>query len=298
MAYVLDPTRPVADEVRRTAVELLEKAVEHLRAEPEPSVKDVHQARTSLKKLRSLLRLVRAELGEERWRDLDRRLRDSGRALSALRDADVGTATFDALAPSLAGTVDGGTVARVASALAADAADARARARDQSTAGAVAQDLAATLSAAHCWLIGARGFSALGPGLGRQYRLGRSAYAAIGRRPDDEELHDLRKRAKDLWYHLLLLGPVWPPVTEVLAREAHHLSDLLGDDHDLAVLRETLAGRHWGTAGEGGPALMEAIGSRRSSIQAEARRSAARLYADKPGPWVARLDAWWATAAG
>ncbi len=293
MAYRLDPTLPVGDEVRRVAGEQLEKAVGRLRTEPEPAVADVHAARTSLKKTRSLLRLVRSELGDRTWRGIDIGLRDCGRDLSALRDADVGTATFDALAVELVGIVDVGTMARVTSVLADDAASARARARDSSTAGIVADDLAATLHHTHCWHIRDRGFAALERGVERQYRLGRSALASLGKSPDDEELHDLRKRSKDLWYHLLLLGPAWAPVTEVLAEQAHHLSNLLGDDHDLAVLHETLTVRHRRVACEGETALVAAIDEKRSAIQAEARAAAARLFADKPGPWVARLRTWW-----
>jgi len=298
VAYKLDPGCPVDDEVRRVAAELLEKAVERLRTEPEPAVADVHTARTSLKKVRSLLRLVRAEVGDNRWRHVDRRIGDCGRALSALRDADVGAATFDDLSPALAGAVDADTVARVRSALAGDAAEARARARDHSTSGAVADDLGCIMVAVDGWYIRDRGFAIVAAGIERQYRLGRAALAALAAQPDDEELHDLRKRAKDLWYHLLLVGPVWPPVTEVLADQAHHLSNLLGDDHDLAVLRETLTGRHQVTAGEGGEALIEVIDARRAVIQAEARTMAARLFADKPRAHTARLGHWWAAAAG
>lgn len=50
-------------------------------------------------------------------------------------------------------------------------------------------------------------------------------------------LHELRKRTKDLLYELELLCCVWPEMIGPLVEQAHHLTDLLGDDHDLAVLR-------------------------------------------------------------
>jgi hypothetical protein len=42
--------------------------------------------------------------------------------------------------------------------------------------------------------------------------------------------------AKDLWYDSRLLGETAPSILGPLARSLHALSELLGDDHDLAVL--------------------------------------------------------------
>ena len=61
--------------------------------------------------------------------------------------------------------------------------------------------------------------------------------------PEPELLHAWRKRAKDLWYHQRLLAPAWPDVLGAQAEEAHALTELLGDDHDLAVLAARLERR-------------------------------------------------------
>ena len=45
---------------------------------------------------------------------------------------------------------------------------------------------------------------------------------------------------KDLWYQQRLLEETWPGVMKAQAKEAKKLSKLLGEDHDLAVLAETL----------------------------------------------------------
>lgn len=37
-----------------------------------------------------------------------------------------------------------------------------------------------------------------------------------------------------------MLEPIWSPVLGVRRDELHRLTDLLGDDHDLAVLRGVL----------------------------------------------------------
>ena len=56
----------------------------------------------------------------------------------------------------------------------------------------------------------AEGWEALAPGVRRQYGRGADALASLGDAPTDEQLHEWRKRAKDLWYHLRLLRDLWP----------------------------------------------------------------------------------------
>ena len=43
------------------------------------------------------------------------------------------------------------------------------------------------------------------------------------------------------WYHQRLLAEVCGPAVRGQAKDAHRLADLLGDDHDLALLRQELA---------------------------------------------------------
>jgi hypothetical protein len=80
-----------------------------------------------------------------------------------------------------------------------------------------------------------------------------------------------------------MLSPLWPKVLKVAAKEAHRLTDLLGDDHDLAVL-SSLAPL---------PALGEAIAERREALRAEAKGLGRKLFAEKPGAFVRRLRAYW-----
>ena len=56
----------------------------------------------------------------------------------------------------------------------------------------------------------------------------------------DNTLHEWRKRAKDLRYQLQFLCKAWPGVIDAAVAEAHDLGDILGDDHDLALLRQLL----------------------------------------------------------
>ncbi len=87
----------------------------------------------------------------------------------------------------------------------------------------------------------AEGWAAIGPGLAHQHRRARTALAALPDEPSALELHEWRKRVKDLWYHQRLLRRLWPEAQRPLVEAADELAAALGDDHDLALLLELLA---------------------------------------------------------
>jgi hypothetical protein len=80
MTYALDPTRSVPREVRGVAIRQLTNAVDGLTGQTELSQDEAaHDARKRCKKLRALLRLVRAELPAKVYRAENDALRDAAR---------------------------------------------------------------------------------------------------------------------------------------------------------------------------------------------------------------------------
>ncbi|HMI80752.1 MAG TPA: CHAD domain-containing protein, partial [Solirubrobacterales bacterium] len=247
-------------------------------------------ARKDLKKLRAVLRLLRGTLPEPACREEMRRYRDAGRALSATRDAEVRLAALEGLG-------------ECAVELPADAFEAwRAiLARDREAAANAARDLPAIEEARElieAGLAGIEGWRLVGDswdliegGLRRIYRRGRRAMRAAEREPSEANLHDWRKRAKDLWYTLRLLQGAWPAVLGALAGEAHRLSELLGDHHDLALLREDLQQRRLGE--EETRALEGAIDGRQEELAAEAFTLGHLLYAERPQDFSRRMRSYW-----
>ena len=108
-----------------------------------------------------------------------------------------------------------------------------------------------------------------------------------------EILHEWRKQAKYLRYHLELLTPTWPEVVGKLAAEAKKLGDLLGDDHDLAVLRAMVVPSHARGHAEQDGFLGELIDRQRERLQAKAIASGELLYRERPKEFVCRLTAYW-----
>jgi CHAD domain-containing protein len=86
-------------------------------------------------------------------------------------------------------------------------------------------------------------------------------------------------------------------VVRKLAKRADDLGELLGEEHDLAVLAqrvraEAKAGRSSGAPGRGAcKALLKAIARRRKLLRKRALRDGKRLYARKPKRFVRRIRA-------
>ncbi len=97
-AYRLKRGESAADGLRRVARGRAEKAVARLRgAGPGDTADAIHGARKDLKKLRTVLRVVRADLGKRSFQTESGSFRDAGRQLSDSRDAEVKLATLKGL---------------------------------------------------------------------------------------------------------------------------------------------------------------------------------------------------------
>jgi CHAD domain-containing protein len=137
-------------------------------------------------------------------------------------------------------------------------------------------------------------WATLGKGLKNVYRGNRKAFDDAKSDGTVENLHEWRKQVKYLRYQLELFTPTWPEVVGNLACQAEEVGDLLGDDHDLAVLRGMLTE----TDRDERPAatmvsIAELIDRRREKLQSEAIAKGELLYRERPKQFVRRLKAYW-----
>src|SRR3954469_2781019 len=89
MSYQLRADEALADGLRRICRDEICKAVSVADGSRQTADTPVHQTRKHLKKARAVLRLVRKEIGHAMFRQQDHRLRDAGRLVSEVRDAEV-----------------------------------------------------------------------------------------------------------------------------------------------------------------------------------------------------------------
>jgi CHAD domain-containing protein len=241
----------------------------------------IHEARKALKRVRAAARLSRDYLGDDRYRHENVILRDAGRQLSGARDARVLLDTFDELAERHADELSAPTRTRLRTALNADAE--AAAPTDEASASAVVETLADARVRVATWPLPEDGGpEALAAGFERIYRRGRRALRTADKEASVEHLHELRKRGKDLWHAAQLLRPAAPTRMKKLARRAHRLSDLLGDDHDLAVLLDRVRAQTELLDLDELAALSALVQRRQNRLRREALALGARLYRRKP----------------
>jgi CHAD domain-containing protein len=135
---------------------------------------------------------------------------------------------------------------------------------------------------------------ALREGLQRVYARGRRAQRKARRHPTVENLHDWRKSVKHLWYAASVLREAGPDELGEARGQARELSELLGTDHDLAVLRDAVQAHRGAFArGRDRKALVARIDRRRAKLTKRALRIGGELYARKPARAGKRLGSGW-----
>jgi CHAD domain-containing protein len=298
-AYRIRHDEKAAPAIRRIATGRLDDALEQLGERLDEDVAGaIHEARKDLKKARAVLRLARHRIGDDVYLRENTRLRDAARALAGSRDAEAKVGTIEALEERFGDELPGGMTAlkrdleterdALATAGADPGSDLRTAARQAS------EGIRTARESIDSWSFSKTGWKLVGPGIERGYRRGRNRFRDVRRDPTPENIHEWRKRVKDLWYELRLLRDSWPAVLGEMADEAHELSDLLGDHHDLTVLAEDLRRRdEFADDGDETVGMMSVIEGRQEELLEAAVPVGERLYAESPKAFENRMHAYW-----
>jgi CHAD domain-containing protein len=296
---------PRAAGLRRVILGQLDRAIELLedqRASADEQA--VHELRKIIKRVRAIVRLLREELGAKRFAREDAALRDCGRRVAGARDAEVMVGTLEALCkrePKLAksrmrggrGGVEGLRAQLVAER------DAVGGVREEAVRGAVAADLRAIRTRVAAWELHEHAKDPTGllaPGIERVYGEGRRRMRRARRSDGDlEAMHAWRKRVKALRYAAETVDRRGKSRETKsgrrlhrTARRADRLGELLGEEHDLALLERVVRGRKKLFVDERKQRkrLLRAIARRRRRLRKRALREGERLYERKPKAFV------------
>lgn len=256
----------------------------------------VHDTRKSFKRLRATVRLARGAVGEEIYARENAAFRDSARRLSGVRDASVLIETLDELEKASGQDAPRGSTAMLRERLEDERKQALEALRgDDPVVAAVLADIEQARARTAQWTFECQGFEALAPGLRRIYRRGRKAMRRAQADPTEENLHEWRKRVKDLWHAEQITRPAAPKRMKKLAKGTHTLADLLGDDHDLAELRR-YAQRHPDSFDDHDALAghLAVIDRRRHELQRRALASGQKLYRRSPKRFVKAVRRSWA----
>lgn len=295
MAYRIRRKKSVQKSVRKVALEQIDKAIGEILDEKLDRHGTVHQVRKRCKKIRGLIRLVRPVFDD--YQEENEFFREAARELSFVRDAQSIIECFDGLMEHFQDHVNQEAIASVPEELA----ERRQKIADDKVGleNKLDEFLAKMREArrrAAKWKINDDGFSAVKGGLAKTYRRGRKASRKAYRNPSTENFHEWRKRVKYHWYHARLLRRIWPDMMSVWRGATDQLSDLLGDDHDLAVFRQTLLDDPDRFGSESDlQVIIGLIDRRRAELQAKALPLGKRLFAEKPKRLNSRLNSYWET---
>jgi CHAD domain-containing protein len=294
MSYAIERNEKTADGTRRIAREQIDKAISEIQSSEIDRHEKVHQVRKRCKKLRALVRLARPCM-EETYRKENAWYRDSARALSDIRDAQALVECFEDLLEQYSETIPPENFAGLRRMLV------RYRDRSAATETDVEQRLETCLDRMKQghervadWPLDVEGFDLLGKGLEKTYRRGRKAMPAAYAAGSVEAFHEWRKRVKYHWYHARMLKKTWVSPMSAYCKELKRLADYLGDDHDIAVLQQTLQENQepFGSD-EQIRAFCGLAAQRRKELQALARPVGARVYMEKPAKHADRLRCYW-----
>jgi hypothetical protein len=285
-----------------------------------PNERAVHETRKALKRVRALLRLLESELGAQACAREHAALRAVADSLSGARDAAAMLSTLDGLIkrhPRALGRRRGVLELR-RRVRAEHARMERQTLADPAARAAALGELQALRWRVAAWSLSDRdGIALVEADLEKLYRQGRTRRLRVVRRKGDRTIamHEWRKRVKDLRYAAEMLERRGAGGSRhangsgrsdragerlrQIARRADALGELLGEEHDLAVLAAhlragELRGREdetWRTGRRTRERLLQAIAKRRRTLRKRALRDGRRLYDEPPAKFIRRAGA-------
>jgi CHAD domain-containing protein len=307
--------------LHRVCLAEIDDTIGWMRQSADPEL-GVHEARKALKRLRSMLRLVRDAIGPEVYGAENIVLRDLGRILSPVRTAFVLFEMAKTLVATLGNDIAPGAADDLLESLARSSREEAARVLgDPKTMSHVVTTLLAARSRYERWPTADTDpvdadpvdsdrllphtlrhripdeFSAIEPSIRRVYRRGRNAMHGAAAAPSAHTFHRWRKRAKYLRHQMEALYLVWPEVIGGLAESLDTLGETLGDEHDLAELSDMITAEPSLVADDRSrQRLLMEIARRRLDLQSVALRIGGSVYGDKPRAFTSRLARSWDAA--
>lgn len=282
--------------IQKSVIELIQQRVDSCRTalqNTEDPHQGIHQARKDLKKIRALCRLVRYEIGKKAYKAANYYFRDVARMLSEARDTSVIVETVQGLETHFA-DADSHAVLQKAKNyfLGKKGALTRININQEHLLHNVEEQLKDAESYYTSWSFKHKGFKAVAPGLEKVYGSARNSMKHAYNKNNGQYYHEWRKQVKYLRYQLDAIKPIWPGMLSAWEEELHQITDMLGEEHDLAVLRDQLKQMEW-EEDMHPKTVLKTITARRKELREEAYPLAQKLFRQKPADFVAMLKDYW-----
>ncbi len=291
MSYKLENNETLSFGLKRIALERIDKSVFDISKRNGDNTEEIHDARKNFKKIRTVLRLVRSKLGEEIFQHENSFYRDAGRTLSQLRDQTVLITTLVKLTENLGQEFEKFDFSGLKNFLVKKYDEIKADAT--STEGIIhtlSTEILLARSRIFDWPFSGDSFKLVHFDLQRIYKSGQIQMRKVLEEGIKENVHEWRKRTKDLWYSMRILSNIWPEIMGPLVLLLGNLSDILGDANDLYLLKQEI----WGNQIKINNAPVTAdfinfIDKRINDLLREAKFIGRRVYSEKSEFFAGRI---------
>ncbi|MGB7768188.1 MAG: CHAD domain-containing protein [Verrucomicrobiia bacterium] len=291
MAFHFKKKESPTQATRRLSRERIAKALDHL--QKCDRLEAVHSVRKEIKRVRATLGLVRESMDGDAYRKSAKMLRAAAKQLRDPRDARVRPQALERLVVHFKDRLPVHPFSGIKKALRQNFRE-EAREFIKGKSGAAVDRLLRKVNRrAGDLKVRAEGWTAIRSGLRESYGRGRKAFEVAVEEASPENFHQWRKHVQDLWHQLRLLCPSQPENLRAAAGEMKKLSQCLGDDHDLVILKQFITRRCVRRPAGEVKALNELIELRHKELRSTALDLGSRFYAEKPSLFCRRLENYW-----
>ena len=296
MSLRLRRDAPIASEVRRLVLQQLEAAISELRAVGDPTSDDaIHDARRRVKKIRAVIRLVHPAL-DKTSRAIDRDLKRVSRMLAPVADGQGIIETLDQIARRYRKLLPTRAVRSIQAGLRERSARIDREANARGIIRMAADTLRAERTRLRRWPIRGDGFGSIASGLEESYRRARKGMILAWSKPNAHHYHAWRRYVKDHWFHVRLVEEKCGNQLLPYQRRLEALDGVLGEDHNLVILREVLADDGYASRSETARCL-RVVSRYQRLLRHHAETLGVRIYGEKPCRYVRRVKRLWIVPA-
>jgi CHAD domain-containing protein len=306
----MSQTETLAEGIKRVTMEQLEWGAAGFFDGEELFASAIHESRKSIKRVRSLLRLIRYELPPDVYRYEDRSLQKTGQMISEVRSASAIAATARMIDQMYGEFLAPGAFEETIAKLERrrDILELHAL-EDPNLVTRVVRTFERAYHRYSSWPtdpearevygLGIRdSYEAISPGLTKTYSRGRREMVTAFTRTSPHAFHAWRKRAKYLRHQMEFLAPLWPEAIAAMAVTLDRLGEVLGEDHDLQELNDLIHVRSDLCPNPRERSFFGAlISQRRSELQVAAEVLGRRVFAEKPEWLEHRFGEYWDSRA-
>ncbi|MGZ4967044.1 MAG: CHAD domain-containing protein, partial [Chthoniobacterales bacterium] len=285
--YELERGHDLGESLRHIFCKQVALAIDYASGARKPPDTPVHETRKRVKKARAALRLIEKTIRPRLFKKQDHGLRDVGRLISDLRDAEVRLQTLDYLLGRirLQGREKYGELRDFLQC------ELNTLRRHRSS---WPKQVIPVLKNIHDevagWKLESYRADDLRRAVQRTYKRARRTAAAAEKKRSPECFHVFRGEAKQFGYELRIIRPINPAMLARLTRDLQRLGELLGRHHDLVLLaaRLTVIAGHEQQCQE----LCKAIEAEMYNLQRKACHLAAPFFAGRARDMGRCIEEW------